>query len=168
MNSQRGLTSIELVIVIAIIVILAGGAFVYIGVMNSMKLDAAAQKLVADIRYAQGQATATTTWHGVLFEPSPTNRYTVYQTNGTTDSPINDPSDFSKTLIVNTYDKFGVSIAGATLEGNANKIEFNGLGRPYTDYGGWVVSSEGVVGLTIGGLYKTVRIAPLTGKAEIQ
>ena len=168
MNSQRGLTSIELVIVMVIIVILAGGAFVYVGVMNSMKLDAAAQKLLADIRYAQGQATATTTWYGVLFEPTPTNRYTVYQTNGTTDTPITDPSDFSKTLVVDTNAKFGVAISAVNLEGGANKIEFNGLGRPYTDYTGYVVSSEGVVSLSIAGLSKTVTIAPLTGKADIQ
>lgn len=153
---------------IAILAILSVGAFIYIGFQQGVKLEAAAEKLAADLRYAQSQAMSYTLWHGVSFELNPTNSYTVYRTNGTTDTPIDDPAKFGSPLTVNVHDKFGVIISSVNLEGGAHKVEFNGLGRPYTDYSGWIVSQEGVVVLSLGSSTKTITITPQTGKVAIQ
>lgn len=150
---------------IVLIAILSVGAFIYIGFQQGVKLEAAAEKMAADLRYAQSQAMSYTLWHGVSFTG---NSYTVYQTNGTTDTPIDDPAKLGSPLTVNVYAKFGVIISSVDMEGGENKVEFNGLGRPYTDYSGWVVSQEGTVILSLGSQTKTITITPQTGKVAIQ
>ena len=168
---KSGFTYIEILVVISLIAILAAGVWVYVGFYKGMKLEAAAEKLSYDIRYAQNQALCTTLWHGINFEVNPVNKYYVYQTDSLADTLIQDPADFASTLVVDLYHKYGVTINSVNLEGGENKVEFDGLGRPYTDhinYGGWVVSAEGTIVLGLQGLTKTITITPVTGKVTIQ
>lgn len=159
---------IEMVIVLAVIVILAVSTNIYIGFIKSIKLQAAADKLAADIRYAQSQAMSKTVWAGVIFNVDPENTYSIYQTDGFIDTIEQDPSNFGQNLTVNTNEKFGVLIKSVNIDGEGNKIEFDGLGIPHTDYSGYQISWEATVVLGADSLTKTISITPNTGKVTIQ
>ncbi len=159
---------LELMIVLSIAAILAISSFVFVGFMGGVKLQSAAEKLSGDLRYARNQAMLKASWYGVSFETDPKNNYYVYQTDGSIDTIEVDPADYTKTLIVNVNDKFGAVIMGVTLEGGLKKVEFNGLGKPYTDYYGWSATTESTIVLGIGTETKTVSITPNTGKIDIQ
>ncbi|KAF0134134.1 MAG: Uncharacterized protein FD145_890 [Candidatus Saganbacteria bacterium] len=165
---QKGFSLVELVLVLIILIVLAAGSIIYIGFFQGIKLQSAAEKLANDIKYAQNTAVSKTVWYGVKFEVDPVNRYSIYYTDGTTDTLEADPADFSKILSVDTNEKFGAKINSVMLEGGQNQIEFNGLGHPYTDYLGWVVSNEGSIVLQSGSQTKTIKITPNTGNVVIE
>src|SRR3989339_1234458 len=99
MKSQRparrirsGFTTIELIIVMVVMVIVATYTFISITPYRGVKLDSAAKKVAFDLSYARNMAQVMTEWYGVTFEAAPNNSYTIYKTDGTTDSIIADPS----------------------------------------------------------------------------
>ncbi|MFA4967312.1 MAG: GspH/FimT family pseudopilin [Candidatus Margulisiibacteriota bacterium] len=167
-NKHKGFTIIEMIIVIAVVAILAVSANVYIGFMKSIKLQAAADKLVADIRYAQSQAMSRTTWMGISFEADPANKYSVYQTDGIDDTLEIDPANFGQNLIVNTNDKFGILIKNINIEGGGSKLAFDGLGAPRNVPYGYPISQESTVVLGVDSQTKTISITPSTGKVTEQ
>lgn len=170
-NSRRGFTLIEAATVIVLLAILAIGSFVFIGFYNSIKLDAAANKLAADIRYAQSRAMSYTVWHGVIFNLDPTNTYSVYSTDGSTDTVVEDPAKFGSDLTVNVNSSYGADIASVSIQEGGQQIEFSPLGAPWTDKTtgtGAQLSSEASVVLSLAGQTKTITITPNTGKVNIQ
>lgn len=168
MIDRRGFTTIELAIVIVIVAILSVGSFVFIGFYNGIKLDAAATKLAADIRYAQSQAMSYTVWHGVIFNVNPTNTYSVYSTDGTTDTAVDDPAKFGSNLTVNLNTAFGAAINSVTIQGGGHQIEFSPLGAPWTDKNGTQISYEASVVLGFGSQTKTITITQNTGKVNVE
>lgn len=168
MKNRRGFTLIEAASVIIILIILAIGSFVYIGFTNGIKLDAAAQKMAADIRYAQSRAMSYTVWHGVIFNVNPANTYSVYSTDGTTDTAVDDPAKFGSNLTVDVNALYGATINSVYIQEGGNQIEFSPLGAPWTDKNGLILSSEASVVLGLGSQTKTVTITPNTGKVNIE
>ena len=164
---MKGFTLIEIIVVMAIILIVGLSSTVFIGFYKGIKLDGAANKLVSDIQYAQSLAMSSTTWYGVSFEVSPTNKYTVYSTTGTIDSAASDPAKLQSALIVNLAD-FDSTISAVLISGGGNHVEFSPLGQPFTDKTGAPLSAEAVITLVSGSYTKTVRITPNTGKVTIQ
>ncbi|HTY13040.1 MAG TPA: GspH/FimT family pseudopilin [Candidatus Omnitrophota bacterium] len=167
MKRRNGLTLLELMIVLSIVALLSFASFVFIGFMNGVKVQSAADKLAGDLRYARNQAMAKTQWYGVSFETT-TDKYYVYQTGGGIDTIETDPADFTKTMIVNVADRFNVDLVAVTVEGGQKKVEFNGLGQPYTDYPNWAISSEATILLGIGSQTKTVAVTPGTGRVDVR
>lgn len=165
---NRGFTLIEAATVIVIMIILSVGAFVYIGFFNGVKLDAAATKLAADIRYAQSRAMSYTVWQGVVFNINPTNTYSVYSTDGSTDTTVEDPAKLGSDLTVNVNSSFGATINSVSIQEGGDQIEFSPLGAPWTDKTGMLLSVEASVVLGLAGQTKTITIAPNTGKVNVE
>ncbi|MBI5699930.1 prepilin-type N-terminal cleavage/methylation domain-containing protein [Candidatus Saganbacteria bacterium] len=168
MKNRRGFTLIEAASVIVILMILAVGSFVYIGFTNGIKLDAAANKLAADIRYAQSRAMSYTVWHGVIFNVNPTNTYSVYSTDGSTDTVVEDPAKLASNLTVNLNTAYGATINSVSIQEGGNKIEFSPLGAPWTDKNGMLLSSEAGVVIGLAGQTKTITITQNTGKVNVE
>jgi len=167
-QGRQGFTIFELVMVVLIIGVLSVSTMVAIGFIKGFKLTSAAEKLAADIRYAQSQAMSKTLWEGISFEADPINKYTVYQTDGTINTIEVDPADFSKTLLVDVKQKFDVKIVSYSFEGGGKYVFFNGLGKPYITYGGALFTQEATIVLGIDTLTKTITITQNTGKVTIQ
>ena len=167
MRNRAGFTFIEVIITIAVIAILSVVVIVSINsAMHGIQLASAADRLVADLRYAENMAAGEGKWYGVSFEVAPTNRYTLYTTTGTVDTVINDPNKNGSSFIVNTNTLFNVTL-NANIEGG-RKVEFHPFGTPYNDKTGAAISSEGLVTLTQGAGSRIVRITPVTGRIYIQ
>ena len=162
----RGFTLVELVAVVALTAILSIAAYAAVSTtVGTFKLNAAATKMIEDIRYAQHLARTHNGWYGVLFQPNPANQYTVYQTDGTTDTAVTNPLNPVTTLSINTNTDYGVTITIANI-GGGTQVEFNPMGVPYNDKTGAALAANGTVTLTRGGSSKTITIIQNTGKAE--
>jgi len=161
-----GFTLVELVLGITILGILAWLAYPKIAAMDEIRLDAAARRVAADLRYAQNRSIGTRVVHGVQFEPS-LGRYTVFAPTPST--PLVDPADRGKTLRVTFNQKIetrGVVIATATF-GSTKAVSFDYFGVP-RDSAGADLATPGRVILTYQGAADTVEVAPNTGAVSIR
>jgi len=165
---KKGVTLIELVATMVVIAILALIAFVALEPYKGIKLRTAAEKLSLDLLYTRNLALATVKWYGVSFEADPANSYIVYETDGTTDTLIKDPSLPGKDFIINIKDVYdGVMISQVQIAGG-NKIEFDPMGTPFPDKGATRLTVEAAVVLSYRGLTAEVRVTPRTGRSYIQ
>jgi len=158
----------ELVMVVVILGIMSVSIFISIGFIRGIRITSAAEKLAADIRFTKSQAMSKVLWEGISFEVTPTNKYYIYQTNGTISTAETDPADFRNSLIINLNDKFGVTINSVSFQGGGNRVVFNGLGKPYSDYNGTLFTQDSTIVLGLGTLTRTVTITKNTGRVTIQ
>jgi prepilin-type N-terminal cleavage/methylation domain-containing protein len=167
-NAQKGFTIVELALVIALTGILATFAVVSIwGAASTIKLNAAASKVISDIRFAQHLARTHNQWYGINFQSDPTNIYNVYHTDGSTDTTVVNPANKATDLQLNLNSKYkGVTISGVNIEGGST-VEFNPYGTPYDDMIGSPLTAAGTITLTLGGNSKVIQITPNTGKVEL-
>ncbi len=166
MTSRRGFTFVELVVVITILGILAWIAFPNFSGYSDIKLDAAARRVAADLRYAQNRAMGKRMIHGLLFEPSAA-RYTVFAPDAAT--PVLDPGDRNRPLVIDFDTKAeyqGVAISSATF-GSTSGVTFDYFGVP-RDTSGTDLAATGRVVLTYQGQADTIEVAPGTGKVSVR
>lgn len=168
-RATEGYTILELVVCIAIMAALSIVAFIALdGAIESYSLNSAAIKVVSDIRYAKHLARTRNGWHGINFSVSPTNQYTVYSTDGSTDTAVTDPVNPAQNFIFNIGTEFdGVTISAASL-GGGSKVEFDPVGMPYDDYGGTAFVANGTITLSSGTSNKIVTVVKNTGKVSVQ
>lgn len=165
-RSAPGFTLIELALAISIIAILAWIAYPKVAVLGEMRLDGAARRLAADLRYAQGRSVATRVTHGIWFDPA-RGRYVVYADAPGT--PVVDPADRSHTLGVDfarSAEFHGVSIASASF-GSTPAVSFDSFGVP-RDSAGTDLARAGRVVLMYGDRSDTVSVAPATGMVTVR
>ncbi|MBI4364976.1 MAG: prepilin-type N-terminal cleavage/methylation domain-containing protein [Candidatus Latescibacteria bacterium] len=163
---EAGFTLTELIVMISIIGILAWLAFPNMGAMDEIRLDAAARRLAADLRYAQSQAISRRVMHGILFEPS-IERYTVFAPTAST--PVTDPGDRARPLRVDYASRTEfqrVEIASATF-GTTPGVKFDYFGVP-RDTAGTDLAATGRVILTYQGASDTIDVSPQTGTVTIR
>jgi len=156
-----GFTLPELIIIISILGILSWLAYPKVVAMDEIKLDAAARRMAADLRYAQSLAMSKRVIHGLLFEPS-LGRYTVFAP--TSGSPITDPADRARPMRVDYTSRSefkGVLIQSAAF-GSTPGVTFDYFGVP-RDTAGVDLTSDGRVVLSYQGVTDTVLVAPQTG-----
>ncbi len=161
-----GFTMVELVLVITLLGLLAWVAYPKFATYYEIKLDAAARRVAADVRYAQNQSIGTRTVHGLLFEPA-LGRYTVFAPSPAT--PVADPTDRAKPLRVDFSTKTeyqGVTLASASF-GTTPGVTFDYFGVPL-DTSGVELSTAGRVVLTYQGLADTIEVTPGTGKVTVK
>lgn len=166
MRRSGGFTMVELVLVITILGILAWVAFPKFETYYEIKLDAAARRVAADLRYAQNRSIGTRTVHGVLFEPS-LGRFTVFAPTPAT--PATDPADRAKPLRVDfaSNGEFrGVTLASASF-GTTTGVTFDFFGVPLDTAGAELVAPGRVV-LSYQGHVDTVEVSPNTGKVTVR
>jgi prepilin-type N-terminal cleavage/methylation domain-containing protein len=159
--SARGFTLTELIVILSIVGILSWLAYPRMAAMDEIKVDVAARRLAADLRYAQSLAMSKRVIHGILFEPA-IERYTVFAPNAA--SPIANPADRAKTLRMDypsSTEFRGVLIQTATF-GTTPGVTFDYFGVP-RDTAGVDLASSGRVVLTYQGVTDTVIVAPQTG-----
>ena len=162
----RGFTLTELLVIMSILGIVSWLAYPKMAAMDEIKLDAAARRLAADLRYAQSLAMSRRVIHGVLFNAAQ-EKYTVFAPNSAT--PITDPADRARTLIVDYTSRTefkGVLVTSATF-GTTPGVTFDYFGVP-RDTAGVDLSAAGKVVLTYQGSVDTVIVAPQTGMVTIR
>lgn len=165
---RYGFTLIELVIIIVIIAITAVVASVSLNPSKSIKIDTAAKKIVNDLQYCRSMALTQSKWYGISFQTSPSNSYTVYQTDGLSDTTLDDPSKPGTNYMINVSDEFGgVAISAADM-GGGSKVEFSPLGVPFTDRLGSSINQAGTITLVYSGQVRTITITPNTGFISVQ
>jgi len=165
MSTSKGFTLFELIVVMTIVGILAWLAYPNLSALNDIKLDGAARRVAADLRYAQNQAIGKRSVHGVLFEAAAA-RYTVF--SPTTASPVTDPGNRARPLRVDfTRGEFqGVSIASAAF-GTTRGVTFDYFGVP-RDTAGVDLAATGRIILTYQGGADTIDVTPGTGKVIVR
>ncbi len=165
-RADRGFTMVELVLVLTLLGLLAWIAYPKFATYYEIKLDAAARRVAADLRYAQSQTIGTRTTYGLLFEPA-LGRYTVFTRTPAT--PATDPADRSKPLRVDFASRTeyrGVVLTSA-LFGSTPGVRFDYFGVPL-DTAGVELASPGQVVLSYQGYADTVVVSPATGKVTVK
>jgi len=163
---DRGFTLTELTVMVVILGVLSWLAYPKMAAMDEVKLDAAARRVAADLRYAQGLAMSRRVIHGILFNTAQ-EKYTVFAPNAAT--PITDPADRARTLVVDytTRTEFkGVLVQSAAF-GTTPGITFDYFGVP-RDTAGVDLTSQGVVVLTYQGNTDSILVAPQTGTVTVR
>ncbi len=164
--TDRGFTLTELTVMVVILGVLSWIAYPKMAAMDEVKLDAAARRIAADLRYAQGLAMSRRVIHGILFDPAQ-EKYTVFAPDAAT--PITDPADRARTLVVDytTRTEFkGVLVQSAAF-GTTPGITFDYFGVP-RDTAGVDLTSQGVVVLTYQGNTDSILVAPQTGTVTVR
>lgn len=178
MTRQRGVSLIELMVVITILGIVAAVTVPTLFSGDSKKLDVAAESVAEAIRFARAEAVRTAIPHGVDVSAS-NERIRVY----------------SKPSLLPTYDVYhpvdkklydiqfakqpqmaGVDLVSVAFQFDGgftapNLLGFNTDGIPkYT--GGWPSKDymliTGIITLEYNGRTKVISIAPMTGRVTIQ
>ena len=167
---EDGFSLLELVLVSAIVVTLAGIAVPRYGsAAGRYRLDLVARRIAADLAYAQAVARQTSRLQSVLFEIND-ERYTL--------DDLEDIDRREQEYVVTLSDsRYYVDLASAVFQ-NANgytstsRIWFNMWGRPQCGNPSVGVPLaeivSGVVVVKVGGRSRTITIAPVTGKVSIQ
>lgn len=145
--NEKGLTFIELSIVVIIIGIITASEAVSFSKLGGTKLDADSRKIITDISWARERAAATHMHQGFSFDT--VNRaYSVYK------SPTATPADFvGNNLLKRVRLEVSLSLVPVNL---------------------WIYSPRGnasgpaVITLDYGGKARQVRIFPDTGYARIE
>ncbi len=151
---RAALTLVEIVIVVLIIGVLSAIAVPkYAVTMRYVQLEAAAERVAADLRYARQYAKTKGTTQSVVFTPA-TDTYTL--------PGMNDVDHPSQAFAVDlTSGEYPASIASASLGsgGAETTVVFDLYGRP--DFGGTVV-------VQLGSEQRTVTIDGTSGRVSVQ
>ncbi len=170
--SMRGFTLWEMAVTMLIVGVLATVSLPSIfGAIQAFRLNAAARKMTADIRYARELALNRHGTYGIWVNVS-SNSYSVFSLSGSTKTTVTDPW-LQKLLSVDfdlTPEYSGVQIGTVDLcEGNgcpAVELRFNAFGTP-SDSSAVAMASAATIGLQAGGVTKTITIQPETAFCEI-
>jgi len=161
----NGFTLVELILLISLIGILAWLAVPRLGAYHEIKLETAARRVAADLRYAQGLSMTQREKHGVFFDPG-VSRYTVLET--ASGRAIENPMERGRPLLVDFHragEYQGVSIVSADFGGTPG-VTFDFFGVP-RDTSGRELASPGRVLLSYEGMTAAVTIAPGTGRVSL-
>jgi prepilin-type N-terminal cleavage/methylation domain-containing protein len=171
---KKGFSLIELVLVLVVIAILAALVSSQIDSINTIKLNNAVSKVVADLRYAQQLSTSTRTRHGLMIESA--QQFSIHVDNGGVDSYLKDPTKLGQNFVVD-FDGYqqgqfsGVRFGSVTpfcsgppgCATCGSVVEFDSLGSP-TDTTGASLCSTTITLTKSGAANQTITIEANTGK----
>jgi prepilin-type N-terminal cleavage/methylation domain-containing protein len=165
---RQGFTLVELAIVICIIALIATVGVASFNSYRGVKLEAGAKKIAADLLYVRSLSISMAKWYGVTFEVDPANNYYVYQTNGSADAAIDNPSSTGSNFVVNFSNVTGGVVISSVNIAGGNKVEFHPWGTPYNDRNGLPLTTTGSITVSYNGLSRVINILPDTGLVQIQ
>jgi prepilin-type N-terminal cleavage/methylation domain-containing protein len=155
---SKGFTSIELIIVIIILSILAGTIIIKNPFSAGDYSNVAADQLIADIQYTQMKAMGVGSTQSITFYPG---------TSSAREYTIQGESEVRKF----PSDRYGNIVVTGTNFGNT--LYFNSLGEPCLSYsaGNCTGSCNSTAGCTIGlgvgaTASRTVKVYAITGKVQ--
>jgi Tfp pilus assembly protein FimT len=163
----KGLRMLEIVVAIIMIGILLTFLFSYFSPHQPVRIDAAAQKVMADIQYARSLAISTSIWAGISFEVNPANTYYIYQIEGDSRTIIENPASLGKHFIINLSSYYNSILVDSVNVEGGNHLEFDPLGTPYFQKNGPPITVPATITLRYGPDTKTIEITPNTGKISI-
>ena len=99
---------IELVVVLVVLGVIAVFVSISLNSNKAVKLHAGAEKVAADLQYVRNLALSTAKWYGISFAVDPANTYTVYETDGTTDTVIENPANLGKDFMIDLMNIFSL------------------------------------------------------------
>lgn len=157
-KKSLGFTLIEMAIVLSVIIVLALGLSLK-WPSKSINVNVYAERLVADLRYAQHLAQTTNQRLRVNFASG---SYTLTLTDGTTAVKFASGNSNAVTLPV------GMTITLPPTNLPSNYVVFDALGRPYTTNTtpGTLLTSTAVITLTQSGQTHTVSILANSGTIQ--
>lgn len=169
MRNRPAFTFIEMVMVIVLLGIVLAIGFVSINSYQTHHQRTAAERIANDLRMARNLALSSAKWHGVIFSTI-NNNYSVYSTDGTTDTLLKKTYDPGQDYIVNIASDYqNVVISSVSIGGVGVKVEFDPYGVPWTDKNGSQLGSNGIITLTAGdGSTSNILIEPNTGRISVQ
>ena len=159
------MTLLELLMVMVIMSVLAAIAAPKVtSVISRTRLDAASQKIFADVRYAQSLAMSKRTRTWVVFDDVD-DRYSVYKgADKASRSLAVDPLT-RDVFTINLSDEYpGVTITGVDFGGIA-EVQFDSLGTSYDGDGNLLAVAGGYVELN-GGI--SVKVTRNTGRIFVE
>ena len=163
---ERAFTFIEIMVVVIIIAILAIVVIPRMVNVSEMRLEMAAHKLAADLKYAREFAMNHNCRSRVVFAPD-TSTYTVSENSSGSWQAAKDPATRDDLIVtLNQGNYAGVSIVSANFDGDT-LVEFDSLGTPYSSGGGTLGSTGSVLLSCTGGAQKTINVTPVTGRVSI-
>lgn len=119
------------------------------------------------VYYFESPAWAQITPVTIKPVPLKQNQYEVYETDGTTDTIIENPAKLGANFIVKPWRDLGrVKIKSINI-GGGRKVEFSPLGVPYNDKNGSAITTTGVITIEYSGLTRMIEITPDSGRISI-
>ncbi|MEW6408720.1 MAG: GspH/FimT family pseudopilin [Nitrospirota bacterium] len=153
----RGFTLIELIVVVIFLSILAIIAVPRLSRVTDLKIAGAADKIAADIRYAQQLSMSEGGKYAVKFETSP-NGYYIF--NDANTNGIKDPSE-SYALDPQTNDSMIINLNTGVFDGitvdTAGYVRFDSKGVPNSS-----------LTVTLNGGKKSINVVSQTGMVYVQ
>ena len=156
-SQRRGFTLVEVLIVLVIIGIAAGIVVPHMLETGTLRAQAAARAIIADILFAQNEAIAMQSPRRVAFNVDD-DQYSLTDGGGTA-LPAPSRSGGLYTVDFGNDRRFeGVALSAADFDGEA-VLEFDALGSP---------SSGGQVEVTAGDTRYRITVAAFTGRVTIE
>ncbi len=154
-TARRGVTLVELVVVVLIVGIMAAITVPrWATAVQQCYVNNAANRIVADLARAQALAYATSTTQTVTFNVG-TNQYTI--------DKLADPNHPSLIYTVSlAASPYNASLVSVNLPGS-NPVAFNGYGLPVG-----LPTTGGTIAVAAGSLQHTITINATTGTTVIQ
>ncbi len=140
MNNQRGVTILEVVMLIAIIGMLSALAIPRIGSIAEYAAHTTARQIIADMRYARMQAISTAKDHIVRFSPSGGSHteYGIFRVEGEVEEQVGQTKQIREEVTCSGPDEFTfypfgnassndtISLVGATDQYDVNVVATTG------------------------------------------
>jgi type II secretion system protein H len=178
-NSYRGYTLTELVIVTALIALFAAAAIPSINSSESKELDLAAAQFAAAIRFARSESIRTGEPHGFRHESSDTDRIRVFRAD-TTQNPWDLIYDVYHPVDKQLYD---IDLAQQTIASatsvvrntvfigtcsQTGRVHFDGSGTPWCGNPTSVLLESYEIDMQLGTMPRKVRLDGITGRVTVQ
>ena len=161
-SNKNTFTFIELLTTMVVVAILAVLAVPRFDIVYDIKVNGAAKKIVADIRYVQSVAIARHTDTRIVFDTGTDTYQADYYTDSATWNPVTDPftrGDLSTDF--DTHTQYGGIDISSVDFGGTNTLMFNREGQPESQGGS---DRSASVTITYKGTAITVNVASQTGK----
>ena len=154
--ANKAFTLLELLLVVAVLSIFAGMAIpAFSDAFADFKIESAANRIAADIRYARSYAIKTSDTISVNFNISDEN----YEIKNNDNNRIKHPFSKKDFLITMTkeFDLEKIDLYTVTIPGGGSTVNFNSLGA----------TPGGVVKIRYAGREKTITVNQADGEASV-
>jgi len=157
---RRAFTLVEILIVVVVVGTIAVAAMPSISeTLDSMKATALAREIATDMRYAQTLALKTGVRHRVSFS-APGQAYAVRRARGSSWDLCTHPVTKKPwKLMLGDTSRFAGLTVGDSQFGASDYLYYDNYGSP---------EAGGSVTFTLGGVTRTIRVAPLSGKITVE